>query len=133
MTDLATADVFNDNAIAQKPFDYVEALRAHGPITPLGFRNVIAVTGYDEGVAIYKDDVHFSAINTVTGPYLPMEYNPSRDIDEQIEATRAGNPYLGTIMSEDEGKHAKGFRQFTLLPNYSLYGVTEQWMAFDPA
>lgn len=107
MTDLATADVFTDNAVAQKPFDYFEALRAKGPITPLGFRNVVAVTGYDEGVAIYKDDIHFSAINTVTGPYLPLDYDPARDIDEQIEEARAANPYLGTIMTEDEAKHAK--------------------------
>ncbi len=107
MTDLADADVFTDDAIAQKPFDYFEALRARGPITPLGFRNVVAVTGYDEGVAIYKDDVHFSAINTVTGPYLPMEYDSSRPIDEQIEECRNGNPYLMTIMSEDEERHAR--------------------------
>jgi len=107
MTDLAAADVFNDNDIAQKPFDYFEALRAKGPITPLGFRNVIAVTGYDEGVAIYKDDIHFSAINTVTGPYLPMDYDSSRPIDEQIEQCRNSNPYLMTIMSEDEELHAR--------------------------
>jgi cytochrome P450 len=102
-----TADVFVDNAVAQKPFDYFESLRAQGPIVPLGYRNVIAVTGYDEGVAIYKDDIHFSAINTVTGPFLPLDYDPARDIDEQIEETRQGNPYLGTIMTEDEAKHAK--------------------------
>lgn len=107
MTDYADADVFTDSAIAQKPFEYFEYLRAQGPITPLGYRNVVAVTGYDEGVAIYKDDVHFSAINTVVGPYLPMEYDRSRPIDEQIEQCRKGNPYLSTIMSEDEARHAR--------------------------
>lgn len=107
MTESATTDVFESDEIAQRPFDYFEHLRAEGPITPLGYRNVIAVTGYDEGVAIYKDDIHFSAINTVTGPFLPLDYDPSRPVDEQIEATRAGNPYLQTIMSEDEALHAK--------------------------
>lgn len=107
MTDLATADVFTDNAVAQKPFDYFEDLRARGPITPLGLHNVIAVTGYDEGVAIYKDDVHFSAINTVTGPYLPMQYDPARSIDDQIDECRNANPYLGTIMTQDEVEHAR--------------------------
>jgi cytochrome P450 len=105
--DCDTADVFTDNAIAQKPFEYFESLRAEGPITPLGYRNVVAVTGYDEGVAIYKDDIHFSAINTVTGPFLPLEYDRSRPIDEQIEKCRADNPYLATIMSEDEARHAR--------------------------
>lgn len=107
MTDYATADVFTDNEIAQKPFDYFEHLRAQGPIVPLGYRNVVAVTGYDEGVAIYKDDVHFSAINTVTGPFLPLKYDQSQPIDEQIVACRHANPYLGTIMSEDEAEHAR--------------------------
>ncbi|MDE2410159.1 MAG: cytochrome P450 [Sphingomonadales bacterium] len=107
MTDYATADVFTSDEIAQRPFDYFEYLRAQGPIVPLGYRNVIAVTGYDEGVAIYKDDVHFSAIDTVTGPYLPLEYDPGRPIDEQIEECRNANPYLMTIMSEDEALHAK--------------------------
>lgn len=107
MTDYTTADVFTDNAIAQSPFDYFEYLRAQGPITPLGYKNTVAVTGYDEGVAIYKDDIHFSAINTVVGPFLPLEYDKNRPIDEQIEACREANPYLGTIMSEDEARHAR--------------------------
>ena len=107
MTDYAQADVFTDDAIAQNPFDYLEYLRGQGPITPLGYRNVVAVTGYDEGVAIYKDDIHFSAINTVTGPYLPLDYDPSRPIDPQIEACREANPYLSMIMSEDEARHAR--------------------------
>lgn len=107
MTDLASADVFTDLAVSQRPYDYVEDLRRKGPITPLGFRNVVAVTGYDEGVAIYKDDIHFSAINTVTGPYLPLDYDPARPIDEQIDACREGNPYLGTIMTADEAAHAR--------------------------
>ncbi|WP_310532419.1 cytochrome P450 [Novosphingobium sp.] len=107
MTDLATADVFTDNAVAQKPFDYFEDLRARGPITPLDLHNVIGVTGYDEGVAIYKDDIHFSAINTVTGPYLPMDYDPAKPIDDQIDACRNANAYLGTIMTQDEVEHAR--------------------------
>lgn len=107
MTDFTGVDVFTDNAIAQNPFEYFEWLRAQGPITPLGYRNVVAVTGYEEGVAIYKDDVHFSAIDTVTGPFLPLDYDESRPIDDQIEECRAANPYLGTIMTEDEVKHAR--------------------------
>jgi cytochrome P450 len=107
MRDFAKSNVFTDYEVAKHPFEYYEFLRASGPITPLGYNDVVAVTGYDEGVAIYKDDVNFSAINTVTGPFLPMEYDKSRPIDEQIEACRQANPYLGTIMSEDEARHAR--------------------------
>lgn len=107
MTDYATADVFLSHEIADSPFDYFEHLREQGPIVPLGYRNVIAVTGYEEGVTIYKDDIHFSAINTVTGPFLPLDFDPAKDVDAQVEACRDANPYLGTIMSEDEGRHAR--------------------------
>ena len=105
--DLLHADVFTDDAVAQDPFTWFEGLRESGPIVELPGRNVVAVVGYDEGVAIFRDDQNFSAINTVTGPFLPLDYDPARDIDEQIEEARKGNPYLGTIMSEDEARHAK--------------------------
>ena len=66
-----------------------------------------AVTGYDEGCAIFRDDENFSAINTVTGPYLPLDYDPHRPMDEQIDSCRAQNGYLASIMSEDTSAHEK--------------------------
>ena len=107
MTNYSGEDLFTSHAIAESPFEFFEFLREQGPIVPLGYRNVVVVTGYEEGIAIFKDDQNFSAINTVTGPFLPLDFDPARDVDEQIEACRAGNPYLGTIMSEDEALHAK--------------------------
>ena len=105
--DLLHADVFTDDAVAQDPFTWFEGLRESGPIVELPGRNVVAVVGYDEGVAIFRDDQNFSAINTVTGPFLPLDYDPARDIDEQIEEARKLNHYLDTIMSKDEARHAK--------------------------
>lgn len=101
------ADVFSDYAIAENPFKFFEYLRAKGPIVPLGNRNVIAVTGYDEGCTIFRDDENFSAINTVTGPFLPLDYDPSRSMDEQIDSCRAENGYLSSVMSEDTAAHEK--------------------------
>ena len=103
--DYAGADVFTDYAIATRPHAYFDHLRAQAPILPLGSRNVIAVTGYDEGVAIFRDDVNFSAINTVTGPYLPLDYDPGRPMTEQIDACRDGNGYLASVMSQDSPTH----------------------------
>ena len=68
--DYAKTDVFTEYAIAADPHGFFEYLRAQGPIVPLGNRNVVAVTGYDEGCAIFRDDENFSAINTVTSPFL---------------------------------------------------------------
>ncbi len=105
--DYAKSDVFSDYAIAENPFGFFEYLRAKGPIVPLGTRNVIAVTGYDEGCAIFRDDENFSAINTVTGPFLPLDYDPHRPMDEQIDKCRNENGFLTSIMSEDSGAHEK--------------------------
>jgi len=107
VTEYATADVFTDYTIAENPFGFFEYLRSKGPITPLGSRNVIAVTGYDEGCAIFRDDENFSAINTVTGPYLPLDFDPQRSMDEQIDTCRENNGYLASIMSEDTAAHEK--------------------------
>ncbi|MGE3693354.1 MAG: cytochrome P450 [Novosphingobium sp.] len=105
--DYAKADVFSDYAVTENPFAYFEYLRSQGPIVPLGNRNVIAVTGYEEGCAIFRDDENFSAINTVSGPYLPLAYDPGRPMDEQIETCRAENGFLSSIMSEDGEAHEK--------------------------
>jgi len=105
--DYSKADVFTDYAVTENPFAYFEYLREKGPIVPLGQRNVIAVTGYEEGCTIFRDDVNFSALNTVTGPFLPLEYDPNRSMDEQIDECRNANPYLSQIMSEDTEAHEK--------------------------
>ena len=105
--DFAGADVFTDYAIAANPHAFFEYLRGKGPIVPLGYRNVIAVTGYDEGAAIFRDDVNFSAINTVTGPYLPLAYDPLQPMDEQIGQCRSENGFLASIMSEDTPDHER--------------------------
>ncbi|MBU6265975.1 MAG: cytochrome P450 [Sphingomonadales bacterium] len=105
--DYDNADVFRDYGIAARPQAFFEHLRSKGPIVPLGYRNVIAVTGYDEGNAVFRDDENFSAINTVTGPYLPLDYDPHRSMDEQIDQCRDGNAFLSSVMSEDTAAHEK--------------------------
>ena len=105
MADFETADVFKDLDVSNDPYSYFEYLRSKGPVTPLPVRNVVAVTGYDEGVAIFRDDENFSAIDSTTGPFLPMEYDPSSDIDEQLAKCRHDNPFANTIINQDLPDH----------------------------
>jgi cytochrome P450 len=105
--DFSKADVFTDYDVAANIHAYFEYLRAEGPIVELGSRDVVAVTGYEEGVTIFRDDENFSAINTVTGPYLPLEYDPAKPMDEQIDRCRAENGFLSSVMSEDTVDHEK--------------------------
>jgi len=105
MNDLANADVFNDANVTADPFPYFEALRGEGPVTPIPWNNVVAVTGYEEGVAVFRDDENFSAIDCTTGPFLPFEYDPSRDIEEQLAECRTANPFANSIINQDLPAH----------------------------
>jgi cytochrome P450 len=68
---------------------------------------VVHVTGYEEGVAVFRDDENFSAINCTTGPFLPLEFDPSRDIDEQIAQCRMENPFANSIINQDVPQHGR--------------------------
>lgn len=106
MTKYETADIFKDREVTTDPFPYFEYLRSQGPVAPDPLRDdVLHVTGYDEGVSVFRDDDNFSAIDCTTGPFLPMEYDPSRDIDEQIAECRNNNPFAGTIINQDLPEH----------------------------
>jgi cytochrome P450 len=67
--DFDTADYFTDAALMKDPFGYFEHLRAKNHVTPTGYHRVVAVTGYDEAAAVYRDNENFSACNAVAGPF----------------------------------------------------------------
>lgn len=105
MPNYETADVFTDEDLIEDPYSYFEFLRAKGPVTRLPTRNVVAVTGYEEGLAVFRDDEHFSAINTTSGPFLPLQLDPARDVDEQLAQCRLDNPFSATIINFDLPEH----------------------------
>jgi cytochrome P450 len=100
-------DVFTDATLVNDPHRYVEHLRAKGPVTRLP-NGVVAVTGYDEGMAVWRDDERFSAINIATGPLPPLPFTPEGDdITAQIEMYRASMPLGGLIATEDPPLHTR--------------------------
>lgn len=105
MTDYATADIFTDVGINEDPYPYFEYLRSQGPVMHGPTRNVVHVTGYDEGVAIFRDDEGFSAINCTSGPFLPLHYDPAQDMDAQLARCREEFPFAATIINQDLPAH----------------------------
>lgn len=100
-------DVFTDARLVADPYPYIEHLRASGPVSRLP-SGVLAVTGYDEGMAVWRDDERFSAINIATGPLPPLPFTPQGDdITAQIEAARASMPLGGLIATEDPPLHTR--------------------------
>jgi cytochrome P450 len=81
-------------------------VREQGPIWYYPIWDVWLVTGYDEVVAIYRDQASWSNCNTVSGPFkkmsVPLEGD---DITPIIEAHRDELPFSDQLPSYDPPKH----------------------------
>lgn len=86
MTDFSQTDIYTDVSLVDNPWPYFEYLREQGPITPLPHRKVLAVTGFEEALAIYADTANFSSVNAVTGPIPDLPFTPEGDDIAQLIA-----------------------------------------------
>lgn len=108
MTDLAQVDYFTDADVAQDPYDYWDYLREHGPVFREPHYGVVAVTGYQEVQAAFKDVESFSAVNAIGGPFPPLPFTPEGDdISELIEAHRHEFPIFEHMVVMDPPEHDK--------------------------
>jgi len=83
-------------------------LRSQGPVFPEPYYGVIAVTGYQEVQAAFKDSDSFSAVNAIGGPFPPLPFIPEGDdISEQIEAHRHEFPIFEHMVVRDPPEHDK--------------------------
>lgn len=108
MADFKTADVFTDLSLAADPFPYYEFLRDQGAAVRLPRHGVVATVGYDETLAVLRDDDRFSAVNAINGPFPPLPFTPEGDdITGQVDAYRASMPFGGLIATQDPPLHTK--------------------------
>lgn len=108
MTELADVDYFTDADIAQDPYAYWDYLRGQGPVFREPHYGVVAVTGYEEVQAAFKDVASFSAVNAIGGPFPPLPFTPEGDdISEQIEAHRHEFPIFEHLVVMDPPEHEK--------------------------
>jgi cytochrome P450 len=101
MSAFGQIDFFSDPSLVEDPYAYFEYLREQGPVALLPSYGVVAVTGYDEAWAVYRDSDTFSSINAPTGPFPPLPFIPEGDdISEQLEKNRslfAMNEHMATF------------------------------------
>jgi len=108
MTDLASVDYFSDQAVAQDPYEYLDYLRSQGPVCREPHHGVVAVTGYAEVMAAFKDTDAFSACISIGGPFPPLPFQPEGDdITAQIEAHRHLFPINEHLVTWDPPAHAR--------------------------
>lgn len=108
MIELADVDYFTDADIAQEPYAYWDYLRGQGPVFREPHYGVVAVTGYQEVQAAFKDVASFSAVNAIGGPFPPLPFTPEGDdISDQIEAHRHEFPIFEHMVVMDPPEHEK--------------------------
>lgn len=101
-------DYFNSYDLVSDPHPYFEHLRSQGPVTRLPVYDVVAVTGYQEGVEVYWNHDNFSSIVTAKGPFPPLPFTPDpEDISAQLEAHRATMPYGSMLVAMDRPQHTR--------------------------
>ncbi len=106
MTDFDTVDYFTDPALVPDPHPYFDHLRSKCPVSREPHHGVIAVTGWDEANAVYRDVDSFSACISVMGPFTPLPFTPEGDdITAQIQAHRTEIPMFEHMVTMDPPQH----------------------------
>ena len=106
MLDYAKADFYTDTALVDDPHAYFDFLRSQGPVTRLPYRDVVAVTGYEETVQVMLDTEHFSSVNAVTGPIPGLPFTVSGDdITDLVAANRKKIPFSDQVVTETGVRH----------------------------
>ena len=109
MNALDQVDFFSDKALVSNALPFYEHLRSKGPVVRLSSHsNVVAVTGYDEGLAVFRDEENFSAVVAANGPLPPLPFTPEgEDITEQIERHRQEIPFGDLLVTQDPPIHTR--------------------------
>ena len=108
MTNFDTVDYFTDESLVPDPYPYFDHLRSKCPVAHATPFNVVAITGYDEALAVYKNPA-FSSCNSVAGPFSGLPFGPgeSDDVSELIEQHRGQVPMAEHITSQDAPLHTR--------------------------
>lgn len=107
MTDFEAVDFFTDESLVADPYPYFDYLRSKCPVAPASPYGVLAVTGYEEALAVYKDPA-FSSCVSVAGPFSGMPFGPGGDdVTDLIEEHRASVPMAEHITSQDPPLHTR--------------------------
>ena len=68
MTDFESTNFFTDQSLLTDPYPYFDHLRSTCPVLDQPDQGVLAVTGHQEALAVYKDPA-MSACVSVAGPF----------------------------------------------------------------
>jgi cytochrome P450 len=128
-TDLTERDYFSDSSVLLNPYEYFEALRAHGPVHRLKGRDLVVITGFEEGIQVLLDSEHFSSCIAAAGPVAPLPFTPEGDdISDQIEAAHDPNSPTSLMVNYDGDRHVAARSLLTSLFTPSRLKANEEFM-----
>lgn len=109
MNDFDTKDYFTDPSFVADPHPFFDHHRSKCPVRRLeASQNVIAVTGYDEVLAVLRDTANFSNIVAPIGPFPPLPFTvDGDDINGQIDAHREQFPMYEHLVTMDPPQHSR--------------------------
>jgi cytochrome P450 len=108
VSDFEAVDFFTDPSLVPDPHPYFDYLRQQGPVVREPHHGVVAITGYDEAMALYKDIDSFSSCIAVGGPFPPLPFEPSGDdISDLVEQHRNTMPLHEHMVTMDPPDHTR--------------------------
>jgi cytochrome P450 len=107
LSDFESVDFFTDPSLIPDPYPYFDHLRERCPVLSRSEQRVMAITGHQEALAVYKDPA-FSSCVSVAGPFSGLPFEPEGDdIGELIEQHRAQIPMSEHIVTQDPPDHTR--------------------------
>ncbi|WP_109530317.1 MULTISPECIES: cytochrome P450 [Nocardia] len=105
MSEFESVDYFTDQSLIPDPYPYFDYLRDRCPVLPDGPAGVVAITGHQEALAVYRDPAMSSA-NAVVGPFAPLPFTPEGDdISDLLEEHRGSIPMAEHVVTMDADQH----------------------------
>jgi cytochrome P450 len=129
MSNYDSVDFFTDPSLVPDSHPYFDYLRSKNPVLRLPHHNVVAVTGYDEATAVYKDPDTFSNIVALGGPFPPLPFEPDGDdLTAQIDQHRSQFPMNEHMVTMDPPDHTRARSILSRLLTPSRLKENEEFM-----
>lgn len=134
MGEFDTIKFFSDESLIIDPYQYYDEQRSQCPVSFDPQQKIMAVTGYDEAAAVYRDVGSFSACNSVIGPVAGLPFEPvGDDITEQIAKGRSEMPFSDFMSTLDPPEHTRvrGLLSKLMTPRRLKENETFMWSLID--
>jgi cytochrome P450 len=129
MTSFETLDFFTDPSLVPDPHPYFDYLRGQNPVFRLPHHNVVAVTGWEEANAVYKDPDTFSNCVALGGPFPPLPFEPQGDdLTALIDEHRSQFPMFEHMVTMDPPEHTRARSLLSRLLTPSRLKENEEFM-----